>query len=107
MVTWLETGSSQTCPACRISHARTSFGTSLGAPAPVPNSPNITVAVADYDDSERFYGDVYGQEHQYDSSSDSDDDDNGDGSGFHPDPFDDTHWTSLSYELDSDSGEQD
>lgn len=88
------------------SPARTSFGIGLGAPAPVLNSPNTTVAVADYDDSVRFYGDAYGHEDQYDSGSDSDDDDD-DGSGFYPDLFDDTHWTSLSYGLGSDNGEED
>lgn len=88
------------------SHARTSFGIGLGAPAPVLNSPNTTVAVADYDDSVRFYGDVYGHEYQYDSSSNSDDDGD-DSSGFYPDLFDDTYQTSLSYGLDSDYREED
>lgn len=87
MITWLETGSSQTCPACRNSHARTAFGVDSGAPAAVFNSLNITVMVADFDDTARFYGDF-------------DDDYDSDASDFYPDPFDDTDWTSPSSELD-------
>jgi len=104
MVTWLETGSSQTCPACRNSHARTSFGVAIGAPASSLVPPNITIVAADYDEPVRFHGNANGYEDLYGPNGDSEDsDDSVDGSSFYPDPFDDAQWAPDPYLYDTDS----